>query len=157
MPISPATLLGLGQSALPILSPILSKMKLKWKEVALIALVATVIYQNMLDKRFFLPETIPHLESIIEERDQAIEIATTANQELQKDIADINEQVQQWREVSDRLTNDNQLLLSNIENLQEITRSQVKSILNAPTPQSCEAAINYLRDVLPSLHFTIGG
>lgn len=125
-----------------------------WKEILVILLISVVFYQNTSETRWALwADTIPYLQAQIDEQAEAIKTITEANEHLSDAINTTNEQIQEWKVVSERLEQQNMLLEGELKGLRSVTVKEVKEILRGPTPESCEAAIQYLRDSIPGLDF----
>ncbi len=125
-----------------------------WKELLVVGMLATIIYQNTFEKRYFLwVNTIPFLELKVVELEKAVDIVEKANKLLGDTIDKRNDQIEEWKEKSIELEKKNAALSGQLELLRELTNNEVEEILAGPTPQSCEAAIDYLRDAIPDLNF----
>ncbi len=117
-------------------------------------MLAIIVYQNSFEHRvFFWADTIPYLRNLVHEHEDVIRQEKEANVALETQIKKTNFEIDQWKRVSDDLEEANVALKSDIKELRSVTRLQIRNILNAPTPQSCEAAVDFLRDVIPSLQF----
>ena len=146
--IASTTLFGLRTAVGPIIGVIINN----WKEMLIAALFAIIFYQNTFETRaFFWADTIPYLQSVVEEQAAKLENIIDANAVLTEAINDSNSQIQAWKDVSDALETKNILLAAEVDNLREISKTRIRSILDAPTPQSCEAALVFLRDMVPLL------
>lgn len=125
-----------------------------WKELLVVGMLATIIYQNTFEKRYFLwANTIPFLELQIVEYEKAVDEMEAANVLLTETIVKRNDQIDEWKEKSQELEKKNAMLSGQLELLRELTNSEVDTILAEPTPVSCEAAIDYLRDAIPEMNF----
>lgn len=125
-----------------------------WKELLVIGMLATIIYQNTFEKRWvFFLTTIPYLELKLEEYEAAIDTIEAANHLLSATIDKRNSQIEEWKAKSIELEKKNAVLAGQLQILRELTNKEVDDILAGPTPQSCEAAIDYLRDSIPDINF----
>ena len=125
-----------------------------WKECLIVALLAGAWYQNTQETRWVLwVDTIPYYKVQYEEAMRALDIAVEANETLTAAIEATNKQVEEWKEVSIQLENDNAALSGELKGLRQTTLDQVENILAGPTPVGCEAAIEFLRDGIPELRF----
>ena len=125
-----------------------------WRECLIVALLAGAWYQNTQETRWvFFVDTIPYYKVQYEEAMKALDIAVEANENLSAAIETTNKQVQEWKEVSIKLEQDNAALSGELKGLRQTTLDQVQDILKGPTPVGCEAAIDYLRDGIQELQF----
>jgi len=148
--VATTTLFGLKKTAIPILEALAKN----WQGVAAAMLVAIVVYQNTFDHRvFFWADTIPYLRNLTDEQLAAIKKIETANSVLRDSIEIRNDQIDEWKDVSIELERNVEQLSVAILTQQTITRNQVRAILSQPTPQTCEASINFLRDHIPDLQY----
>jgi hypothetical protein len=148
--ITTTTLLGLKKTT----SPIIGALAKNWQAIAAVLLVAVVVYQNTFEHRvFFWADTIPYLRNLTAEQLVAIKQIEAANEQLRDDIEMRNDQIDEWKAVSIDLERNVEQLNKTITTQQTITRNQVRAILSQPTPQTCEASINFLRDHIPDLQY----
>jgi len=125
-----------------------------WKELLVVGMLSTIIYQNTFEKRWvFFITTIPYLELKLEEYEKAIEKIEEANHLLSATIDKRNSQIEEWKAKSIELEKKNAVLSGQLKLLRELTDAEVDDILAGPTPQSCEAAIDYLRDAIPDINY----
>lgn len=125
-----------------------------WKELLVVGMLATIIYQNTFEKRWvFFLTTIPYLELKLEEYEEAIDKMETANHLLSATIDKRNSQIEEWKAKSIELEKKNAALSGQLQLLRELTNKEVDDILAGPTPQSCEAAMDYLRDAIPDINY----
>lgn len=118
-----------------------------WKELLIAAMVSTLLYQNFSETRFvFGAETIPSLEMRLEAAKKAVDVCKAGNEKLVEAIDERNSEVQKWKEITNTLQNDIDNLSTELDNMRTTTKKDVAVILNNPTPKTCEAAIDYLRD-----------
>ncbi len=130
-----------------------------WKGISICLMIGMLAYQNFSTTRYVLwIETIPHLEqqvskdeSQIKQLKSDLDIAAKANANLTTTIQNQNATVQQWKDISDKLQKQNVALATRITQMQQDEGQQVTNILNGPTPTTCEASIQYLRDMRTKL------
>jgi len=125
-----------------------------WRECLIVLLLASAWYQNTQETRWvFFVDTIPYYKVQYEEAKAALDIAVEANETLTAAIEATNKQVEEWKQVSIQLENDNAALSGELKGLRQTTLDQVETILAGPTPVGCEAAIEFLREGIPELRF----
>jgi hypothetical protein len=137
-------------------TPIISKLLDHWQTIVIAVLLSIVFYQNTFDTRvFFWADTIPYLRNLTEEQRDQIDFVANANEMLSNVIERNNERVEEFRVLS--VEADQKRIAAEAENevLRNRTMTQVTKILQAPTPQSCEAAIDFLRNSIPTLQYDI--
>lgn len=148
--IANTTLFSLKEAAIPIISALAKN----WQSSIIVLLAAVIVYQNTFEHRlFFWADTIPYLRDLADEQTGVIREAEAANRGLRDAIDMRNDQIQEWRSITIELERNVGVLEDDILTQQEITRNQVREILLQPTPQSCEASINFLRDHIPDLQY----
>lgn len=143
----------------PVVSSVVGFVGQHWHFFAIAGMIGMLAYQNFSDTRFlFGVPTIPHLEQqvaadqvTINQLKSDLDIAAKANAGLTKTITDDNATVQQWKDVSDKLQAQNNALVGTLAQMQKDSNSQVIAILKGQTPQTCEASIQYLRDMKSKL------
>ncbi len=143
----------------PILTNIENFIVKHWKGIVICLMIGTIAYQNFSEHRFVLwIPTIPYLEQQVA-KDQVeikqlktdLDIAAKANAALAGTIQQDNATVQQWKDVSDRLQKQNQALQVQLVQMRKDNNKKVSDILNGTTPTTCEASIQYLRDMKSKL------
>lgn len=130
-----------------------------WKIIAVAVMIGMLAYQNFSSTRYLLwIPTIPHLQQELAQEQllnkklsASLDIAVKSNTMLATRINDNNATVQQWKDVSDKLQKQNDALVGTLALMQANTHKQVMAILAGKTPQTCEASIQYLRDIRPQL------
>lgn len=143
----------------PFLSAAGSFIANHWQFFAVAGMVGMLAYQNFSATRFlFGIPTIPHFtqqlaadQVTIGQLKSDLKIATDANAKLTKSIQDQNLTIQQWAVISEHLKQDNAKLQTTLDNMRTTNENNVKHILNGKTPTSCEASIQYLRDMSQKL------
>jgi len=135
----PIWLITAGQ----VLKPLLQRF---WREILILVLIGFIWYQNTSDTRYLLfVDTIPNLEKQLVIANNNVETCKKGNENLSQTIEDRNDEVLQWKKVSDELEEQNKALSKELKNMRKSTNTQVKHILEDKAPKSCEGAMNYLR------------
>jgi DNA anti-recombination protein RmuC len=124
-----------------------------WKQLAIAAMIGLIFYQNFIEHRFvFGMNTIPHLQSKIVELEQELEVSRSnfeicqkGNQRLEEAIKQQNEQIAVLGDLTKQFDERFGELNDTLDNMRRDTNQTVQDILNAPTPETCEAALDYLR------------
>jgi len=118
-----------------------------WKILMLVGMIGIIAYQNLSGTRFlFGAETIPSLERRLVEARVIIDTCKAGNDALSASIDKRNNEIQEWKNISNALENNIISLQDNLVIERTKTNIKVKSILTGKTPQSCKSAINYLRE-----------
>lgn len=124
-----------------------------WIVFLFLGMAGTIGYQNFASTRFvFGLNTVPYLEKKIAQ-DQIdiaglkhdVQIAADANKQLTVSIGALNTDVGQWKSISDGLQKKNDALQGQLVQMRKDTDKKIQNILNAPTPKTCEASIDFLR------------
>jgi len=105
--------------------------------------LGSVQFCRIENKRGYQREIAVHLDNL----NKCIE----GNKVLEQTINKRNAEVQSWKDVSDKLEDEFQGLKGKLDSFRKETNNKVTSILNAPTPKSCEEAIEHLRAVREQL------
>lgn len=143
-------LFGVAKAGSPFIATILKH----WQAGVIALLLAIVFYQNTFDHRvFFWADTIPYLKTLVDEQQEQIELVANANEMLSNAIERNNERVEEFRTLSAELEQNNLALQTENEALRGRTMTQVTRILQSSTPASCEAAIDFLRNSIPTLQY----
>ena len=127
---------------------------LHWKEVVVACMVCLILYQNFSAKQFlFGLDTIPSLQAEIKDKqkelDQAkkdLQTCTEGNKKLEDAIVRQNEQIGMLGDLAKKFDEQFGILGKKIDKMRKDTDQTVKDILNAPPPQTCEAAMQYLHE-----------
>ena len=118
-----------------------------WKELAVIGMIGLLLYQNFAEERFlFFLETIPSLEIRLDIATSNFETCKTGNEVLTDSINQRNDEISQWKSLSDTLEERNEELSGIIEDNQQVTEEAVQEILSVPAPTTCKGAIDLLRN-----------
>lgn len=120
-----------------------------WREAIVLSMTFFIWYQNFSETRFvFAINTIPYMEKQLAETNSQLDTCKDGNKTLAASIDQRNAEVLKWKEVSDKLEKDNELLIAQIGTLHKQTIDRVRDILAGKTPKTCAESINYLRDEL---------
>lgn len=126
-----------------------------WKGICICLMIGMLAYQNFSAHRYVLwIPTIPYLEQQVA-KDQVqikqltadLDIAAKANTNLTKTIENTNTTVEQWKAVSDQLQKKNQALQGQLNQERVVSNKKISDILSGATPTSCEASVEYLRQM----------
>jgi hypothetical protein len=125
-----------------------------WKQIAIASTITILVYQNTSETQWLLwLDTIPYYQNKLIETRKALDVAVKANHTLTAAIETTNKQVQEWKQVSKKLEQDNAMLSVELSGLRKITLNQAKDIIAGPTPVGCEASIEFLRDSIVEIQF----
>jgi len=124
-----------------------------WKQLAIAGMIGLIFYQNFVEHRFvFGMKTIPHLEGKIAKLERDLEVVQynfdtclEGNQVLEQAILQQNEQIALLGVLTEQFDERFNQLTNSMNRLRQDTNKTVQDILNAPPPETCEAAMNYLR------------
>jgi len=118
-----------------------------WREIIIALLLAVIWYQNSFETRlFFGAETIPALEKELVVAKNDLKKCATANGTLSDAIEASNARTREYKVLTGKLQNSIDILSGELEIARTKTDTDVDVILKDPTPQTCEKAIDYLRD-----------
>jgi len=118
-----------------------------WREILIGLLAVTFWYQNYSETRFvFGSQTIPALEIELADSQNKLRTCGDANKLLSGKIEASNVRIEEYKELTKELEEDVANLGADLKEERGRTTSAVEDILKDPTPQSCEKAMNYLRD-----------
>lgn len=123
-----------------------------WKEVVLGLMIGTIAYQNLSHTRYVLwADTIPYLVDQNKQLTVDLKTAVDANKTLTSSIGGLNSVVNDWKTKSDQLQKENDQLQGKLDGMKMANDKIVKSILNAPTPKTCDDSIAFLRSTKQQL------
>lgn len=120
-----------------------------WKECLVAGLVATVFYQNFMTTEWLKwvgVRTIPGIERELVVKTEQLEACEDSREELKSEIESVNTQIDQWASVSQQLQSQHDELVAEIGEMRRRSEEAVQDILEGPTPETCEAAIDFLKD-----------
>lgn len=140
---------------MPILSIIMGFLNFKklipflianWKPIIFLCMAGMLAYQNFSGTRFlFGADTIPSLNERLEAATKAINTCKSGNDVLSSAIDDRNAEVDKWKKITTNLENDIGILQKDLDSARTKLNAEVDVILKEKTPETCEAAIDYLR------------
>ena len=123
-----------------------------WREVLIILLLGIVGYQNFSDTRFlFWAQTIPALEAELADSQENLKTCGNANATLSTKIEKNNARIEEYKTLTGKLEASIADLNTVLVKEQKDNDAEIKKILSAPRPKTCEDAINYLRDAKKEL------
>ena len=143
-------------------SGLVSMLLSNWKLAIFGIFIAVISYQNLMAFEILRPfglRTVPgvlqEVEEVQEKADNQIRIMAEqltecelSRERLKDDIAERNEEIQQWVDLSTQLqANQTQLSAALIE-LQKKSQQDVEIIIQGPIPQTCDGAIKFLKDAV---------
>jgi len=118
-----------------------------WRECLIVLLGATFWYQNYADVRFiFGMQTIPALEAELADSQENLRFCGKSNARLSDSIDKNNARIEEYEQLTKDLEASIIVLGNELTKEREQTDRDVEVILKDPTPQTCEKAIDYLRD-----------
>ncbi len=127
-----------------------------WKLAIVLGLCGVIFYQNTMEFEILKPfglRTIPGVYQEIDELKRDIDVLEQQLEEcegsrvrLAESIADTNRQVKEWFDISQDVQRENARIKQDIADLQNTTQQTVETILAEPAPETCEAAIQFLRE-----------
>ena len=113
-----------------------------WKIFAVLALIGAVYIQH---------EMIQTRNLAIVELNGKLITCAEANEMLANTLDNRNDEIDQWKEVSDKLQAQNDKLVGTISKIRTDTEEIADQILKGPKPGSCEESIKYLVDGVKDL------
>ena len=118
-----------------------------WREMLIVSLMGSIFYLTQVETRYlFGMDTIPYLQNQNDELLAGLATCANGNELLTSTIKTRNDEIGEWKEVSDKLEQKNKRLYHEIGKLRGKTNAKVTGILSGSTPESCDAAFQYLRD-----------
>lgn len=123
-----------------------------WKQLAVVAMFSIIVYQNFMTfeaLKWIGLRTIPGVEQQFNEQvvvlTQQLDACERGRVLLKKEIEDTNNRIQLWSDKSQLLENQRDKLSEQLAQLKQQSDQTVQQILTQPTPQTCEQAIDYLK------------
>lgn len=119
-----------------------------WQKFLVLLLVAIIYNQNFMTLQVFKVfgiETIPHLKQEWQLTKEDLDQCKQNKLVLESKIATLNDQIDRWAKVSSALQQKQNNLVAEIARLKAQSNQQVTDVLEGPVPESCEAAIDYLK------------
>ena len=127
----------------------------KWREIVIGGLLLVVAYQNISDTRWVLwADTIPHLKEQLSLKSYELELIEDANKTLTESIADRNQEIARFSEVSQQLRENTAVLQEEIANINSTASTNVRIVERQVIPQECTGAMNFLFDSIPELNYS---
>lgn len=125
-----------------------------WRGILIGCLVGLMLYQNFSAKQFlFGMDTIPSLQVQTEKLEADLilskdHLATCVkgNETLSEAIDAQNQALKDLGGLASKMDDEFKKLNESVNKIRKDTNKAVKDILNAPTPQTCEEAMQMLRD-----------
>jgi hypothetical protein len=118
-----------------------------WREIIIVLLLSVVWYQNSFETRlFFGAETIPALEKELVVAKNDLKKCADANGTLSDAIEANNVRIREYEVLTGKMQTSIDVLKGELDIARAKTNADVDIILNDPTPQTCEKAIDYLRN-----------
>lgn len=124
-----------------------------WKQLSIIGLVCMVFYQNFMETEWLKWVGIRTISGIEQEYVAKLDVVEdqlltceSSRETLKEQIALTNEQVQKWADVSEQLQNSQDKLSAELEKMRKESEQAVQDILEGPTPEGCDAAVDFLRE-----------
>jgi len=115
-----------------------------WKVFLFLGLLGAVYVQfNMIQTRNIQ----------IVELNGKLEKCANANEMLANTLDNRNDEIKQWKEVSDKLQDENDKLVGTLTGIRTDTEDRAKEILKGPKPKSCKDSIQYLIDGVRELQW----
>ena len=146
---APAKIIGLVTSTVKFLIE-------HWKECLFAGMAFTIFHQNFMEwemLKWVGVRTIPGIEQELVVKQEQLDECELSRANLKGQIDSTNAQVEKWADVSSQLQRQHDKLVEEITDMREKSRKAVEDILSEPTPKTCEAAIQYLRDAKEDLRW----
>ena len=132
-----------------------------WQKFVIILMVAVIYNQNFMELQIFKiigVETVPHLKQDLERKQNEINEQKIDFLRLQADYNELdsllikmNAEVDKWTTTSQSLQEKHNNLLAELEELKKQSDQQVTEVLAEPTPDTCDEAIDYLKEAVKDL------
>lgn len=124
-----------------------------WKQILVIGMIVTILHQNFMQFEMLKWAGVRTIPGITQEYEQKLQVATEQLEEceagrieLKSSIDTLNTQIDKWANVSSQLQTQHDELVLELTKMRKKSEQIVQDILSGPTPESCEAAMKYLRD-----------
>lgn len=120
-----------------------------WKECLFAGMALTIFYQNFMDTevlKWVGVRTIPGIERQLAVTEAQLTECENSREALKKAIETVNAQVDQWANVSSQLQQSHNALVAELNKMKKDSQKIVDDILKGPTPETCEAAIEFLKE-----------
>ena len=119
-----------------------------WKPVVIIGMLVLILYQNFMKTEWLKwigIRTIPGLIQQQHDYVEALRLCEDSRTALKMSIERRNEEIDAWARKSEELQNEHNRLSEELLKMKDEADQQIEQILNAPTPNSCKSAMDYLR------------
>ena len=117
-----------------------------WKQMIVISMVAFIYYQNNFEtRRLFGVDTIPYYQQELQNAKDDAEHHKQQTEQLIQRFKDVSAEVMEWKKKSETLEQEYKELAGKLIDMRQANQAEVTTILQDATPESCEAAIEYLR------------
>lgn len=120
-----------------------------WKECLIGAVAFLIYHQNFMETEFLKwvgIRTVPGLEQDISELRQNLTTCELNTVTLKEQIEGTNTQIDQWAHLSHQLQQQHNDLVKEINDMKKKSEQAAKDVLLGPTPETCDAAIEYLKN-----------
>lgn len=124
-----------------------------WKQILLGGILLTIFYQNFMTLellKLFGVRTIPGItleyHKKIDIKEQQLAECEDGRELLKRKIEAVNTEIDKWSKLSSQLQTEHDVLATELAELQRKSQQTVDDILNEPTPETCESAIEFLRE-----------
>jgi hypothetical protein len=146
MALAPAKLAAAGLSATKFIGE-------HWKELILGSMIVLIIYQNFMTvevAKWVGIRTIPGItaeyEKKLDNKERKLKECRSLTDRLVDEINFTNAQIDKWADVSIQLQQQHDQLMDELGEMRRQTEQTVLDILEGPVPETCELAIESLRD-----------
>ena len=118
-----------------------------WREILIVSLIGSLLYLTQVETRyFFWIDTIPYLQKQNDKLLADIAVCANGNELLTSTIKTRNDEIGEWKAVSNELEKKNKKLYRELGVLRGKTAAKVGGILQGATPKGCDAAFQYLKE-----------
>lgn len=120
-----------------------------WKQCLFIGMAGLIFHQNFMEwevLKWVGIRTLPGIQQELVVKDQQLELCEISREALKSEIESVNAQVDKWADVSKQLQNQHDELVAEIGEMRKKSEAAVQDILAGPTPETCEAAIEFLKE-----------
>ena len=120
-----------------------------WQKFLVLGMAFIIYNQNFMEfqaLKWFGIQTIPAIEKKLVKAEEAFDNCVDEKNVLEAKIVSVNDQIDQWADVSSVLQQNHNDLLDEIIKMRKKSEKAVADILAGPTPETCDAAIEYLRE-----------
>lgn len=125
-----------------LLGPIGDFILKYWKPLAIGALVLG----NYLQWTWYWPGKLDEEKAKYAVLEEDYKVCEASRAELKHQVEDTNQKIQQWSDISQKLQKQQDQLNAELKKLRTKSATEVREILNAPTPKTCADVHKYLED-----------